>query len=159
MSHDVATQQLRHRRESDSGNILLLALGVLVVLLGLIAVVVDLGYGYLKHVAVTSAAERIALAGASAIDALGTPTSASPGTRLQLSRRAAVAAIQTATSQESQQWAGLKVVTAKVTTQTVDLRLCGPIQFPFSWQSVAAGRGRACAQAAAATVISRSQYP
>ena len=143
----------------DDGNIVLLSLGVLGLLMGLLAVAVDVGHANARHVAVTAASERIALAAASAVDSRFEATSASPGTRLQLARTAALAEIRKATAIEVSDWTGLRVSEVRVALTSVQLKTCAPVRLPLSWRSVGAGSRRVCARAAAATAISWTQYP
>lgn len=148
----------RHAQRSD-GNVMLLALGILTVMLGLLAFVIDLGHAYTRHIAIVAASERIVLAGASAIDSQVEATSSNPGTRLRLAPKAAIAAVREATSLEVSEWRGLQVSDIQVSLTTVQVRACGPIRFPLAWRGLTKGAHKVCARAAAATAISWTQYP
>lgn len=127
--------------------------------MALLAIVVDVGHAYTRQVAVTAASERIALAGAAAVDSSVEATSANPGTRLQLARVAALAEIRKATALEAADWKGVRVSEVRVMLTSVQLKTCAPVRLPLSWRGVGAGSRRVCARAAAATAISWTQYP
>ncbi|MBU6214175.1 MAG: hypothetical protein KGP01_07015, partial [Actinomycetales bacterium] len=107
----------------DQGGVLVLGIGVLGLLLAFTAVVVDLGHLAHRHLAVTAAVERVALAGAMAVDSSAEATSAQPGTRLRLARRAAVAAARAAAATEAAQWPGLRIAALDVRADSVQARL------------------------------------
>ena len=156
--HRTADRLIRVLRR-DQGGVLVLGIGVLGLLLAFTAIVVDLGHLAHRHLAVTAAVERVALAGAMAVDSSVEATSAKPGTRLRLARRAAAVAARAAAAAEAAQWPGLRIAALDVRADFVQARLCAPVVLPLAWHSVGRRGSPVCATAAAATAVSWAQYP
>ena len=131
----------------------------MVVLLALAVVVIDIGHGYVRHLTLTSATERVALAGATGIDDSAEVKSAAPGTRLQLAQVAATTAARIQATKEAVAWSGLGIARMKVAVDSVEVKVCAPVRFPLAWRQLGASPRTICARAAAATVIPWSQYP
>jgi hypothetical protein len=122
----------------DSGSVLPLVIGVVVLVLALVTVVTDASVLYLQRRSVQATVDGAALAGAQAVD-LGRVYAGGARGDLLLDPRSARAAVADYVRALAAHPAGLRVTSVRVVTTTVTVRAQAVVRPPFL--SFVTGRG------------------
>lgn len=128
------TRAVGRAARDDTGSVIPLIIGFLVISLAMTALVVDVGYLRSKHLMLLGVAEQVAAAGAEGVASAATSSEfdGRPGERLMLDMRDVRALASAKVTEFATDWRNLRLASVLVRDRAAVVKVCADLRLPMS---------------------------